>query len=739
VVISPIWLQIEYTMPPGRRPKPTSQRILEGNPGKRPINKNEPQFFGVPSCPKHLNKGAKAEWKRISVELTGSGLLTNNDRAALAAYCAAYSRWAEAEENIATDGMVIMVGKSEKTGKPGYPIQNPYVGIANTALDQMRKWSVEFGFTPSARSRIHVDHSGGGNGGNGGNEERWTSPKTPMTTPKPTSFSNRAHQYARNVVAGKVIASKWIKMAAQRHLDGLNDSDSRWIFDKVRANKVCAFASTYRHEKGVLQGQRLILQDWQVFIFASIFGWVDEDGIRKYREALLMIPRGQGKSPLAAIIAIWMAFLDGEPGSECYTAATTEKQALEVFRPARAFIEQEPSFAKLGIVAAAKSIFRRSTRSRFTPVIGRSKYGGAPYCAIMDEAHQFTDTDLYDSFKTGCNKRQNSLLLTISTAGVSSTENPCYQLQQDGQKVLEGIIPNERLLVIIHAADDTVEWSSRAAVIMSNPNLGISCVTEALFLDLDEAIRNPAKQNVFRAMHLNQWSTSASAWMNISAWGKCADPLLTLESVKDLPCWLGLDTASKLDLSSGVKLFRRDIDGKTHYYAFTRNYLPETQVNLPENQHYFKWSKQARLTATDGSAIDFDRLEADMIEDVGAYQVQAICFDHSHGGYGAVQRVEVATGVTTVETPQKPMLVSSALKELEAVVADGRFHFDGDPVLTWCISNIQTKESNYGFYRMPEKQRPEHKIDTAMAMFFALSQAMLYVPTPIASFTPFFL
>jgi phage terminase large subunit-like protein len=560
-----------------------------------------------------------------------------------------------------------------------------------------------------------------------------------MKTSKPNSYSSRAHQYARNVVDGKIIASKWIKLECQRHLDGLNDPDSRWHFDESRANKVCAFAERYKHEKGVLQGQRLILQDWQVFIFASIFGWVDEGGIRKYREALLMIPRGQGKSPLAAIIAVWMAFFDGEKGAEVYTAATTEKQALEVFRPARAFIEQEPAFAKLSIVAAAKSIYQASTRSRFTPVIGRSKYGGAPYCAIMDEAHQLPDTELYDSFRTGCNKRQNSLLLTISTAGVSSMENPCYQLQQDGQKVLEGVIPNERLFVLIHAADDTVEWSSRDAVRMANPNLGISNVEEAIFLDHDEAIRNPAKQNVFRAMHLNQWSTAASAWMNIQAWNKCFDPLLTLESCKHLPCWLGSDLASKLDLSATVKLFRRDIDGKPHYYCLVNCYLPEERVNAPENQHYQKWVKQGHLKSTPGSSIDYATLEADSVADVETYQVQELAYDARYADQYA-QRVADISGVTRVETPPSPAILSPAMKELEAAVVDGRFHHNGHPVLTWCMSNVLTHESAAGGnYSMPSKSAPENKIDAAVALFIAMSRARLYVPPKKASFKPFFL
>jgi len=133
----------------GRKPIPTAIKQLNGNPGKRPLNRNEPKFgtHGV-TCPKHLDKTARAEWKRVSAELSTTGLLTTVDRAALAAYCAAWSRWVDAELNIQKFGTVI------KSPKSGFPIQNPYVGIANTALDQMRKFAVEFGMTPSSRSRI---------------------------------------------------------------------------------------------------------------------------------------------------------------------------------------------------------------------------------------------------------------------------------------------------------------------------------------------------------------------------------------------------------------------------------------------------------------------------------------------------------------------------------------------------------------------------------------------------------
>lgn len=137
----------------GRRPKPTVLKELQGNPGHRPLNKREPKPTGTPTCPSHLDKEAKKEWKRISVELTSLGLLTSVDRAALAAYCAAYSRWARAETNIQKFGDVI------KTPN-GFAAPNPYVTIANRALDHMRKFAIEFGLTPASRSRLQVSPTG---------------------------------------------------------------------------------------------------------------------------------------------------------------------------------------------------------------------------------------------------------------------------------------------------------------------------------------------------------------------------------------------------------------------------------------------------------------------------------------------------------------------------------------------------------------------------------------------------
>lgn len=554
------------------------------------------------------------------------------------------------------------------------------------------------------------------------------------------SYSQRGTHYANRVVAGEIVCSKWIRLACQRHLDDLAKTDYRWVYDTSRADKVCQFAELMRHEKGLLQGQRIVLQDAQVFILASIFGWVDRTTtVRKYREALVMLPRGSGKSPLAAIIGLYMAFFAGEPGAEVYCGANKLSQASEVFRPAQAMVEQEPTLReRFGITVAAKSIFQRHTRSRFQPVVKKPGDGASVWCAILDELHEAKDATLYDTFKTGANKRPGSLILVISTAGVSSLENPCYQLQLKAEKVLQGTIPDERLFAAIHCADSDVDWTSVAAVEQAQPMLGISNDREAILLDQQEAVRSPAKTNVFKAKVLNLWSSASAAWMNMATWNRCADPSLSADTLKHLPCWIGSDLASKLDLSACVCLFRDDTQGpKPHYYALTRCYLPEERVNAPENQHYQQWSANGHLTATPGSSIDYSLIEADALSDIRTLQVKELPYDARYADQWS-QQVADQTDVPRVEMPPSPSVLSPAMKELEAAVYDGRFHHDGNPVLQWCMSNVLTRETAAGNYTMPDKPRPESKIDCAVALFIAMSRARLAdTPPSFTWFTPF--
>jgi phage terminase large subunit-like protein len=533
------------------------------------------------------------------------------------------------------------------------------------------------------------------------------------------SHAQRATEYAKAVVAKEVPASKWIILACQRHLDDLK-KDWRWHYDDAKVNRVCAFIERLPLDSGL----PFILQPFQIWIVASLMGWVDAEGLRKYIEALILIPKGNGKSPLAAALALWFAFFDGRPKAEVYCGAVNLAQAHEVFLPARNFCENQPAFAKAGITALKKSIFSKGG-SKFVPVIGKGRHGARPYLAILDELHQAISSDLYGTFKTGCNKTVNSLMLTLSTAGVSSTESPCYQLQVKVQKALDGSLEDDRIFGAIYCADDSVDWTSEKALLMANPNLGISNDAEKIRLAIKDAERTPAHANNIKAMHLNIWSTAAAAWMNMASWKACYDPDLTEDSVIGLPCVIGSDLASTLDLSACVRLFRDDSQGdRPHYYALCRAYLPEARVNAPENGHFRKFVALGCLTATPGSSLDYSILETDALADIAKYKVSEFPFDPRYADDWSL-RIANTSGVTRIKVPPCPAELSPAMKELEGAIADGRFHHDGNQLLTWCLSNLLTRETAAGNYTMPDKQHPESKIDAAMALILAMNRARL--------------
>ncbi|MFC6644445.1 terminase large subunit [Granulicella cerasi] len=542
-------------------------------------------------------------------------------------------------------------------------------------------------------------------------------------------YANDATRYCERVASGDIVASKWIKLAAQRHLDDLKRTGSRWHYDYVQVNRACSFIESLTLESG----QRFTLSDWQIWLTASLMGWVDADGLRKHIEAYVVVAKGNGKSPWAAAMSLLFAFGLDVPKAEVYCGAMSLLQADEVHRVARHFVESNPAFAAINVLAQKKSIFSLAG-SRFQPVISRGRHGARPLLAVQDEYHQAISDDLYGTFKTGCNKTVNSLLLTITTAGVASTASPCYQLQERAIKAIDGSMTDERFFTAIYAADDTVEWTSEEALLMANPNLGISNDAEKIRLAIVDATRNPAHANNVKAMHLNVWSTASASWMNMTAWSKCYDPHLTQDTVKHLPCWIGSDLASKIDLSACVRLYRDDSQGdRPHYYALCRAYLPEERVNLPENTHYQKWVAEGHLNATPGSSIDYAMLEADALADIAENQVREFPYDQRYADQWS-QRVSDLSGIERIETPPSPAVLSPAMKELEAAVADGRFHHDGDPVLTWCMSNVLTRETATGNYTMPDKSRPENKIDCAVALFIAMSRARLAEPEPQATY-----
>lgn len=556
-----------------------------------------------------------------------------------------------------------------------------------------------------------------------------------------STFGDIATAYAQDVVAGKVVACKWHRLACQRHLKDLERSSNGampYVWNPELADskgklyrpaeRICKFAELMPHIKGdwAARGQLIKLERWQVFILASIFGWVHKDTFkRRFRVADVIVPRKNAKSTLAAVIGNYMLAVDGEFGAEVYSGATSQDQAMEVFRPALLMARATPRFCQAyGVAANASNLSISDTNSKFEPVIGKPGDGASPSCAIVDEYHEHKTPELFDTMQTGMGARSQPLILVITTAG-ADISGPCYLHQVELQKILEGVIENDQRFGIVFTIDEDDDWTSETALIKANPNFGISLDGEYLQLQQRDATADPRKQNVFKTKHLNIWVAAASPWLNLFNLQRAGDTALTLESEEWDGAVIGLDLASKQDIASAVALCWIGDGEEREYYAISRNYVPEAALEKPENAHYQGWVNSGHLIATPGNMISISQIEEDVLDTARQINVREVAKD-PWGGHqmGANLQEE---GLTVVDIPQQVRYLSDPMKELAALVDSGRFHHDGNPCYVWQLSNVEVKEDrNENIF--PRKARPANKIDAAVATIVAMNRALAAEP-----------
>lgn len=577
-----------------------------------------------------------------------------------------------------------------------------------------------------------------------------------------------ATQYARDVVGGSIPACKWARLACQRHLNDLERAAAlapndmgvpvpAWRFEwnpemQTRegkpyrpADRVCFFIELLPHIKGEWAGraQRILLEPWQVFIVASIFGWINrETRRRRFRIADLFVPRKNAKSTLAAGIGLYCFCADDEHGAEIYSGATSEDQAYEVFEPAKLMARKTPELVdRFGISIRESNLSIAETDSKFEPVIGKPGDGASPSCAIVDEYHEHATEALYDTMRTGMGARAQPLMLVITTAG-DNTAGPCYAHQEELQQVLEGIVEDDERFGVIYTVDlgqnpdEGDDWTSEESLIKANPNWGVSVNPEFMLSQQAAAIRDPRKQATFQTKHLNIWVASASPWLPMEGWKKAGDKTLRIADFAGERWWPGADLANTTDIASICKCFKRFIDGEEHYYFFWRHYLPEKVIEDPENKHYQGWEKQGHIRRTGGGMIDHDVIFNDLVADADRYAPS--CVDEKTGnvtqqvaldqwGAAGISGNLEREGFTVVAVPMQVKHLSPAMKWIDGLLKAGRLHHDGDPVAAWAVNNVTVKpDQNDNWF--PRKQSRAKKTDPAVAMIVAVSRAMVAQP-----------
>ncbi len=552
------------------------------------------------------------------------------------------------------------------------------------------------------------------------------------------NFALICHQYARHVVDGRILACHWTRKACQRHLDDLakvRDKAYPFKFDAAKASRVCRFVELLPHVKGEWarkspgRSNRIRLEPWQVFITCCIFGWVHKaTGYRRFLEVYIEVARKNAKSTWAAAVALYMLTFDGEVGAEVYCGATSKKQAMEVFRTAWRMAKKSPEFCdRFGIEINKESLVLEDDGSRFEPLVGDPGDGAMPSCAVLDERHEHPNDNLHDTMVTGMGSRLQGLTLNITTAG-TDTEGVCYAQRVDCEKILDGLIEDDYTFAAIFTIDKEDDPKSEIAQRKANPNYDVSVYAAYLQKQLRNALKSPHAMYIYKTKHLCIWGNAASAYYDMEAWAACKESI-SLEEFEGQACWEGADLAAKIDLASRIRIFKKMLKGDqgrmvAHYYIFGQHYVPGDTVMDGDHAHYQRWVESGHLTAIPGPEIQLGQIQEDIEAELGRFDFQCIGFDP----YGAGQMQQDLAAKTKADVvitiPQTVQYLSEPMKEIGAAMKAHRIHHNGDPVLTWAISNVlaRTDRNENVFPRKLENGR--NKIDPFSAMLNAMNRAM---------------
>ncbi len=498
--------------------------------------------------------------------------------------------------------------------------------------------------------------------------------------------------------------------------------DSR--YDKEKADYAVSFINCLSHTKGTWAGKPFELIPWQEQLIRDIFGVIKPNGYRQFNTAYIEIPKKMGKSELAAAVALLLCCGDGEERAEVYGCAADRQQASIVFDVAADMVRMCPALnRRCKILAATKRIIFEPTNSFYQVLSAEaySKHGFNIHGVVFDELHTQPNRKLFDVMTKGSgDARMQPLYFLITTAG-TDTHSICYEMHQKAVDILEGRKIDKTFYPVIYGAEESDDWTDPEVWKKANPSLGITVGIDKVEAACESAKQNPAEENTFRQLRLNQWVKQAVRWMPMHIWDKCSFAV-NPDALEGRPCYGGLDLSSTTDITAFVLVFP-PTDGDDKYYVLPYFWIPEDNLDLRvrrDHVPYDVWERQGFLKTTEGNVVHYGFIESFIAELGEKYNIREIAFDR----WGAVQMVQNLEGMgfTVVAFGQGFKDMSPPSKELMKLVLEERIAHGAHPVLRWMMDNVTVRTDPAGNIK-PDKEKSTEKIDGAVAMIMALDRA----------------
>jgi phage terminase large subunit-like protein len=496
-------------------------------------------------------------------------------------------------------------------------------------------------------------------------------------------------------------------------------------YDEDAANRAVTFISLLKHTKGEWYGRPFELIDWQEQIVRDLFGILKPNGYRQFNTAYIEIPKKQGKSELAAAIALYLTCGDFEHGGEIYGCAADRQQASIVFDVAVQMVEQNPALkARIKPLISQKRLIYKPLNSFYQVLSSEAytKHGLNVHGVVFDELHAQPNRQLYDVMTKGSgDARKQSLYFLITTAG-TDRHSICWEVHQKAEDILAGRKRDPSFYPVIFGADEEEDWTDEEVWKKANPSLGITVDIEKLRIACNSARQNPAEENIFRQLRLNQWVKQSVRWMPMEKWDAC-NMAVDETKLEGRICYGGLDLSSTTDLTTFVLVFPPETEDEP-YYVLPFFWIPEENISLRVSRDhvpYDIWEKEGFLLTTEGNVVHYGFIEQ-FIEDLGTkYHIKEIAFDR----WGAVQMSQnlMDMGFTVVPFGQGYKDMSPPTKELMKLVLEEKLAHGGHPVLRWCVDNIFVRTDPAGNIK-PDKEKSTERIDGAVALIMALDRAI---------------
>lgn len=539
--------------------------------------------------------------------------------------------------------------------------------------------------------------------------------------------------YARNVLEAKIVAGPPVRAACKRHIDDLENAPSRgFFFDLEIVDRVFGFyRDVLRLNGGEYEGKPYELLDWQAFIVGSLFGWVDSDGMRRFRMAYIETAKGSGKSPLIAGIGLYGLIADGEMRAEVYAAATKRDQAMVLFRDAVAMVDQSPSLSsnlkKRGRLEQTWSLVYPKNDSFFMPISSDDGQSGPrPHIGLIDEVHEHKSSHAIDMMRAGFKFRTQPMIVMITNSG-SDKKSPCGIRHDYAIQVANGARSDDELFGYVCALDDGDDpFADESCWDKVNPSLRFGLPTKKYIRGQIRGAQGlPSEEATVRRLNFCQWTQAVNPWISFEIWNN-ARRQYDWRDLRGRKAYGGLDLGSTTDLT-GLVLWVEPIEPGEPWHLVSFAWLPDEGLVRKEETDkvpYMTWKVAGFLETTPGRAISKRFVLQRIMELQDCFDIQCIAYDR----WRIADLIQLSTddGYTLPEMipfGQGYKDMSPAIEMFEAALLNSEIVHNGHPIMTMCAANSVTTQDPAGNRKM-DKIKATGRIDLMVSAVMGAGVAL---------------